>query len=125
MDGWICPEIDKKATGKRIRRRMKVMGISVKDIQSYLGLSCVQSVYHWLEGMSMPTVDNMYALSELLQVSVDTLLVGNRSLREDEIYGGRMTPYYILTQGELRPVRGLELAASFTGEVSGSRQTVY
>ena len=125
MDGWICPEIDRKATGKRIRSRMNVMGISVKDIQSYLGLSCVQSIYHWLEGTSMPTVDNMYALSELLQVPIDTLLNGNRSLREDRrIYGGRLTPYYMLVQGELRQVRGLELAALFSREVSEPRQTV-
>lgn len=120
----IYPVIDKKATGQRIRRRMDAMGISVRDIQNFLGLSCVQSIYHWLDGTSLPTVDNMYALSDLLQVPIDTLLVGSRSLREDEIYGGRMLPYYMLTQRELRLGEGLELAASFKENIAGSRQAV-
>jgi len=76
------PVLDKHMTGRRIRRLMDSRGISVKDVQQYLGLSCVQSVYHWLDGSSMPTLDNIYALSELLQEPVDAMLCGNRTLCE-------------------------------------------
>ena len=46
---------------------MKQQNITVKQIQEYLNLSCVQGIYHWLDGTSMPTVDNLYALSELFE----------------------------------------------------------
>lgn len=73
------PTIDKRATGINLRRLMDERGIRVKDVQKYLGLGCVQSVYRWLDGISMPTIDNLYALSELLQVPIDTIVCGNRS----------------------------------------------
>lgn len=73
------PMINMKATGIRLRQIMNRKNITAKDIQQYLNLSCVQSVYRWLGGHSMPTVDNLYALSELLQVPIDYLIVGNRT----------------------------------------------
>ena len=57
------PIIDRKRTGIRLRRIMDERGLSVKDVQQYLELGSVQSVYHWLNGLSMPTIDNLYALS--------------------------------------------------------------
>lgn len=74
----MIPVIDKKETGIHLRRIMDKCGLSVKDVQQYLGLCSVQSVYHWLNGLSMPTVDNLYALSELFQMPVDDMLCGNR-----------------------------------------------
>ena len=73
------PTIDKKGTGIRLRKLMDQRGFSVKDVRRYLKLGSIQSVYHWLNGVSLPTVDNLYALSELLKVSVDEMLCGNRS----------------------------------------------
>lgn len=72
------PLIDKDATGKQIKRIMDYRGITVKQVQEELGLSCVQGIYHWLNGVSLPSLDNLYALSELLQVSMDSLVCGNR-----------------------------------------------
>ena len=72
------PTIDKRKTGIQLRKLMDEKGLSVKDVQQYLGLGSVQSVYHWLNGISLPSVDNLYALSELFQVSIDEMLCGNR-----------------------------------------------
>ena len=74
----MLPVIDKKETGIKLRLMMDERGITVKDVQQYLGLGSVQSVYHWLNGLSMPTVDNLYALSYLFQGPVDDLICGNR-----------------------------------------------
>lgn len=74
----MLPIIDKKKTGINLRLMMDERGLTVKDIQQYLKLGSVQSVYHWLNGLSMPTVDNLYALSYLFQVPVDDMLCGNR-----------------------------------------------
>ena len=57
---------------------MDERGLTVKDVKEYLGLACLQSIYHWLNGITMPTIDNLYALSELFQVPVDDMLCGNR-----------------------------------------------
>ena len=70
--------IDKVRTGQQIRLLMEKRGVTVRDVKNALSLACVQSVYHWLDGQSMPTVDNLYALSELLKVPMDVLVCGNR-----------------------------------------------
>ena len=74
------PLINKRETGVNIRRIMDKRGITAKEVQEYLGLGCVQSVYRWTDGTNMPTIDNLYALSELLQVPIDAIVRGNRML---------------------------------------------
>ena len=73
------PLINKRETGVNLRRIMDIRGITPKDVQEYLGLGCVQSVYRWTDGVNMPTIDNLYALSELLQVPIDAIVRGNRA----------------------------------------------
>ena len=72
------PLINKRETGVNLRRIMDMRGITPKDVQEYLGLGCVQSVYRWTDGVNMPTIDNLYALSQLLQVPIDTIVRGNK-----------------------------------------------
>lgn len=73
------PLINKRETGINLRRIMDIREITPKDVQEYLGLGCVQSVYRWLDGINMPTIDNLYALSELFQVPIDAIVRGNRA----------------------------------------------
>ena len=73
------PIINKRETGINLRRIMDKRGITAKDVQQYLGLGCVQSVYRWLDGINMPTIDNLYALSKLFQVPIDAMVCGNRA----------------------------------------------
>ena len=72
------PSINNRETGVNIRRMLDERGLTVKDIQHYLKLGSVQSVYHWLNGISLPTVDNLYALSHLFKVPIDDMLCGTR-----------------------------------------------
>ena len=72
------PTINKKETGVNLRRIMDTRGVTPKDIQEYLGLGCVQSVYNWCNGINMPTIDNLYALSQLFQLPIDAIVRGNR-----------------------------------------------
>jgi len=74
----MIPLINKRETGVNLRRIMDRRGVTVKNVAKYLGLSSLQSVYHWLNGLTMPTIDNLYALSELLQVPIDDIVCGNR-----------------------------------------------
>ena len=45
------PLINKQETGVNLRRIMDMRGIAPKDVQEYLGLGCVQSVYRWIDGV--------------------------------------------------------------------------
>ena len=90
------PIIDIAKTGQNIKRIMQLKGFTVKDIQGFLELSTPQSIYHWFDGRNLPTMDNMYALSELFQVSVDAMLVGNRKIEyrcQNDMYQ-RVRLYY-------------------------------
>lgn len=72
------PVIDMYKTGQNIKRIMSRRGLTVREVQKYLGLHTPQGIYHWFDGKSLPTVDNLYALSELFRMPVDEILCGNR-----------------------------------------------
>lgn len=72
------PTINLRETGVNLRRIMDRRGITPKDIKEYLNLGSIQTVYNWCNGLNLPTVDNLYALSQLLQVPIDEIVCGNR-----------------------------------------------
>ncbi len=69
------PVIDMAATGKNILRLRKARGLSVTDVQRFFGFEAPQAVYKWQKGQCLPSVDNLFALSVLLEVPLDDLLV--------------------------------------------------
>ncbi len=69
------PVIDLSATGANILRLRRARGLSVRDLQRYFGFEEPQAIYKWQRGKSLPTVDNLYALSVLLDVPMNEILV--------------------------------------------------
>lgn len=69
------PTIDLEKTGIKLKNMLKMAGYDVKFIQEYLHLSCPQSIYRWFKGKTLPTVENLCALSKLLEVHMEELLV--------------------------------------------------
>ena len=76
------PVLDAKKTGARIKELRKAHHIKVEEVARFMGFESEQAVYKWQRGDSLPTVDNLYALSRLFETSVDDILRGNRE--EDE-----------------------------------------
>ena len=76
------PVLDTKATGARIRELRKARHLKVEDVARFMGFESEQAVYKWQRGDSLPTVDNLYALSRLFGTTVDDILVG--SIERDE-----------------------------------------
>lgn len=74
----VFPTINLRETGINLHRIMDKRGITPKDIKEFLNLGSIQTVYNWCNGLNMPTVDNLYALSQLLQVPIDAIICGNR-----------------------------------------------
>ena len=74
------PSIDLELTGIKLKMFIKKAGYDVKFIQNYLQLSCPQPIYRWFKGKSLPSVDHLFALSYLLGVHMDELLVQKEEL---------------------------------------------
>ncbi len=74
---YVFPTINLKETGINLHRIMDKRGITPKDIKEFLNLGSIQTVYNWCNGLNLPTIDNLYALSQFLQVTMDELICGN------------------------------------------------
>lgn len=74
----VYPMIDLSATGRRIKEMRESRGISVKELQQFLGFEQPQAIYKWQRGECLPSFDNMYAIACYLNVTIDEILVGNR-----------------------------------------------
>ena len=72
------PVIDPIATGKNILYLRKQKGLTVKDLQEYFGFEEPQAIYRWQYGKTLPSVDNLYALSAILDVPMESILVPSR-----------------------------------------------
>lgn len=74
----VFPTIDLKATGRKIKELREQRGISVRQLQTFLGFEQPQAIYKWQRGECLPSSDNLYAIACFFQVKVDEILVGNR-----------------------------------------------
>ena len=75
---YMFPTINLRETGVNLHRIMDKRGITPKDIKEFLNLGSIQTVYNWCNGLNMPTVDNLYALSQLLQIPIDEIICENK-----------------------------------------------
>jgi len=68
-------QINQEKTGLRIHQLMDERGFSVNDVKDVMGFANPQAVYHWLNGRSLPSLDNLYILSQMLKTPMDDILV--------------------------------------------------
>lgn len=71
------PKFDAREIGRHLHELMEQHEMTVKDLQKILGLSCPQTIYHWLNGDSIPTIDHLYNLSHHFGICIDELLLGH------------------------------------------------
>lgn len=76
------PVIDVQETGRQLRKTCDQKQVSPKEIQQFLGLAALQSVYSWFQGRALPSLDNFYALSCYLGMRMEELVVPQRRSRE-------------------------------------------
>ena len=69
------PDVDLMRTGAMLKDQIQSAGYTVKDIQQYLMLSCPQPIYRWYSGKILPSVNHLYAISRLLGVHMEELIV--------------------------------------------------
>lgn len=71
------PTINLKATGERIAMLRREAGITVAELSRFMGFNEPQAVYKWQRGESLPTVDNLFALSRMLGTTIEDILVSD------------------------------------------------
>ncbi len=71
----IVVSLNTAKTGTKIRKLMDDRGLNVTAVQNACGLECPQSVYKWINGKSVPSIDNLGILRKLFHVTLDEMLV--------------------------------------------------
>lgn len=69
------PTIDMKATGLNLKAIIKAKGYKIVDVQTRCGFSTPQAIFKWFRGDSMPTIDNMVILADMLGCTIDQILI--------------------------------------------------
>ena len=69
------PTIDMVKTGEKIENLRKGKGLTMSELQDYLGFNTPQSIYKWQKGKVVPTVDHLVALSSLFEVAIDEIII--------------------------------------------------
>lgn len=76
-EDFIYPEINMIKTGRLLREISKRKSFSVKKIQAALGLASNQAVYDWFNGKSLPTLNNLFALSCLFKLPMESMIISD------------------------------------------------
>ena len=72
------PVIDLAATGENIIRLRKAKGYTVAELQEFFGFEAPQAIYKWQQGKTLPSTDNLFALSVFLGVTIEEILVAEK-----------------------------------------------
>ena len=71
--------IDVSATGRNILRLCSERGLTPMDLQKKLSLGSCQAVYRWMEGRTLPSIDSLVILADVLDVTLEEILVLKRA----------------------------------------------
>ncbi len=75
VESNVYTSLDLIQTGKRIHYIFIKNGCTVKDIQCFLNLACPQSIYRWIKGQTLPSIDNLYRMAVIFQTHMEDMLV--------------------------------------------------
>lgn len=67
--------LDMLKSGQTIKEAVQSKGYTVREIQKILQFECTNSIYRWYKGIILPSVNNLYVLSKVLEVHMEDLLV--------------------------------------------------
>lgn len=67
--------VNTKLSGEKIHAVIKKSGYSIRELQEMLDLSCPNPIYKWIHGKSLPSTVNLYRLSCILGITMESLLV--------------------------------------------------
>ena len=69
------PMIDMAATGKNIKNLIAENGMKVKDVANIFGFASAYPIYKWINGKTLPALENLVMLAKTLNVTMDEIIV--------------------------------------------------
>lgn len=69
------PVIDVERTGRNLKELASGKGYTAREIGQELGIAQKSTVCKWFRGDVLPGIDNLVALSRLLEVPIDDIIV--------------------------------------------------
>ncbi len=69
--------LDRDSTCHRIKRLSDENGATIELLSEEMNVS-KQTVYSWFSGKKMPSIDHLIELADILNVSIDELIVTKR-----------------------------------------------
>ena len=68
-------------TGENITKLRKQKHLSVREIQEVFGFETPQAIYKWQRGATLPSIENLLALSRLFNTTIEDII---QELGEDD-----------------------------------------
>lgn len=75
--------INRKQTAKRIRQHICESKYTIKEFTVAMGLTCTNSVYCWLRGDKMPSIEHLLIISIMCNCQIDDLIVPEENVLLD------------------------------------------
>ncbi len=69
--------LDRDSTCQHIKRISDENGVTIELLSEEMNVS-KQTVYSWFSGKKMPSIDHLIELADILNVSIDELIVTKR-----------------------------------------------
>lgn len=66
-------KLNKSTVSHNIRRMISESGFKIENIATELGIS-ERLIYYWLNGKRTPALENIYGLSQLFNISMESIL---------------------------------------------------
>ncbi len=67
-------KINKKATGLKLYRLISESKYTYTQIAEFLDLQSPRVVYDWVNGIKLPSTENLYNLANLFHVQIEDIL---------------------------------------------------
>lgn len=93
--------LDMRATGERIGGLIKDAGMTERTIAEQMHLS-VQAINKWKHGKSLPDIENLFMLGQLLSTSVDDMLVPRFNVNKSVMEMRRCDSYRRIQDSRIR-----------------------
>lgn len=77
--------VDMTKTGNTIKDIMNKQNIKVKDIQNLFGFNTPSCIYKWINGETLPTIDNLVILADFLNVGIEQIICINKNSDNNKI----------------------------------------
>lgn len=76
--------VNVELTGRRLYNAIIESGHTVRELQEMLQFACPQSIYRWIRGKTLPSLENLYRISKYLKIPMEELIISEDVIITEE-----------------------------------------